>query len=84
MHSRCRDKGNTSWQWYGGKGISVCDEWGEFTGFKDWSLANGYSEGLSIDRIDPSAGYSPCNCEFVTRSENTRRMLAMRGAEVRA
>jgi len=58
-------------RWY--KGIKVCPEWQTFEGFRDWALANGYREGLSLDRIRTVRGYEPSNCEWVTRSENSRR-----------
>src|SRR5579863_1443639 len=73
MHSRCRDPGNTSWKYYGGKGITVCTEWATYVPFRDWALANGYKEGLSIERENPQLNYVPANCEWITRGENSRR-----------
>lgn len=55
---------------YYGKGIDLCDEWKDFLVFKDWALANGYTDKLEIDRIDNSKGYHPENCRWVTRKEN--------------
>ena len=78
MRSRCRDKGNTSYRFYGAKGVKVSEEWATFAAFKEWALASGYSQGLSIDRLDPSGDYAPSNCEWVTKSENSKRMLAHR------
>lgn len=78
MRSRCRDKGNTSYKFYGAKGVKVSEEWATFAAFKEWALASGYSQGLSIDRLDPSGDYAPSNCEWVTKSENSKRMLAHR------
>ena len=80
MLARCRDPGNTSYKYYGGKGIRVCFEWQSFEPFRDWALANGYVPGLSIDRRESWLDYAPENCEWVTRSENSRR-LARRGGE---
>ena len=51
---------------------TVCDEWLDFTHFYRWSVANGYRQGLQIDRIDNARGYSPDNCRWVTRAEQSR------------
>lgn len=87
MNSRCYDKKNIVFRNYGGRGISVCDEWKGSKGFGNflkWSLENGYKEGLSIDRIDVNGNYEPCNCRWVTQKEqgnNTRtnRILEYNG-----
>lgn len=73
MLSRCRDVGNTSYFYYGRKGICVTDVWSSFNVFREWSVKSGYVPGLSIDRLDSGADYSPENCEWVTRGENSRR-----------
>ena len=71
MRSRCADMDNPH---YGGKGIRVCAEWDDFRAFRRWSLENGYTDFLTIDRLNPSKGYSPHNCEWVTKEENSRRV----------
>ncbi len=66
MKSRCNNKNDLSFDDYGGRGISVCKEWSSnFLEFKKWAVANGYAEGLSIDRIDNMDGYRPDNCRWV-------------------
>lgn len=69
MKSRCNCKTATKYNIYGGKGIKVCDEWVAFEGFRNWALLNGYSENLSLDRIDGSGNYCPKNCRWVTAKE---------------
>lgn len=76
MKARCNNPNSQGYEWYGAKGITLCAEWQTFAPFKEWAESSGYKEGLSIDRIDPDKGYSPDNCEWVTRSENIKRMHA--------
>ena len=78
MKERCNNPTADNYKWYGGKGIHVCDEWYDFQNFYDWAQANGWRDGLSIDRIDNSKDYCPDNCRFVdfksqfrNRSTNT-------------
>jgi hypothetical protein len=70
MLSRCHNPNNAAFNSYGGKGITVCEEWrSDFHTFKEWALNNGYSDTLSIDRIDNSKGYSPDNCRWIPLRE---------------
>ena len=72
MHSRCERKSHPSYDNYGGRGITVCNEWSGkdgFFNFKKWALNNGWVKGLSLDRLDNNKGYSPNNCRFATRVE---------------
>lgn len=71
MKRRCCDPNQVWYENYGGRGISVCDEWAnDAKAFVEWALENGYEDGLSIDRIDNNGNYEPCNCRFVTNREN--------------
>lgn len=71
LRTRCNNPKCDSYPYYGGRGISVCDEWQDgFAVFRDWAIKNGYQEGLQIDRIDNNGNYEPGNCRFVTRSVN--------------
>lgn len=66
MKTRCYNPNYYLFKNYGGKGISICEEWHDFINFKDWSLNNGYSRELSIDRINNNKNYCPDNCRWVT------------------
>jgi len=79
MKKRCYNIKSISYPWYGAKGIIVCDEWkNDFSEFYEWAYANGYEEGLTIERLDVTKNYEPINCKFVTKYEqhlNTSRSL---------
>lgn len=87
MKKRCLDESCPAYPNYGGRGISVCDEWLQKNGhlsFEKWALENGYERGLTLDRIDNDKGYSPDNCRWVTRkvqSNNKRNnvLITFRG-----
>lgn len=63
----CREARN-----YFDRGISVCKEWTDWPTFARWARANGYTDELTIDRIDNDGNYEPTNCRWVTKSENIR------------
>ena len=72
MLGRCRSANQN----YGGRGISVCVDWADFSKFRRWAISNGYRKGLSIERKDVNGNYEPENCEWIAperQQNNTRR-----------
>ena len=90
MKQRCYNENNPSYEHYGGKGITICDEWlSSFDAFKEWAEKHGYNEDLPhndgdkqpIDRINPAKGYCPENCRWISARENASRASLARDME---
>lgn len=81
MVNRCSNSKVDSYPLYGGRGIVVCDEWKRFEPFYEWAMNNGYSEVLSIDRIDNEKGYSPDNCQWSSVVDQARNKRNTVGSE---
>ena len=79
MKNRCLNEKYVQFKDWGGRGITICDEWlGEngYINFKKWALSHGYNEKLTLDRIDVNGNYEPSNCRWITKTEqnkNTRK-----------
>jgi hypothetical protein len=69
IKSRCYNKNTPSYKNYGGRGIKMCDEWLDFWSFREWAYLNGYSEGLTLERIDVNGNYEPSNCKWIPMEE---------------
>lgn len=67
---RCTKPNSQNYKHYGGRGITMCDEWANsFESFVSWANSNGYNEELTLERIDNNKGYSPDNCKWIPQSE---------------
>lgn len=81
MRKRCYNKNCKDYKDYGGRGITICDEWfNSFQEFYNWSMSHGYDDNLTIDRIDNNKSYSPTNCRWVDRkvqANNTRHNVLL-------
>lgn len=79
MKQRCYNTKSKAYQWYGSKGITVCNEWlKNYENFKQWALENNYSDSLTIDRINNNEGYSKDNCRWISLSDNIKKSQSER------
>ena len=74
IKQRCFNPNGHEYHRYGGRGITICDEWKDNpVAFVDWCLSHGYKKGLEIDRIDNDGNYEPVNCQFISKTENIKK-----------
>jgi hypothetical protein len=69
MKRRCQNKNQIAYPQYSGRGITVCDNWQQFTSFLEWALSHGYTDGLTLDRLDSNGNYEPSNCRWASYQE---------------
>lgn len=72
MRQRCYNNNSYDYKWYGGLGIKICDEWNDFSKFREWAVKNGYKRGLTIERINGMSDYCPDNCAWITIQEQQK------------
>lgn len=72
MVSRCTNPKDHAYKDYGGRGITVCDEWKDVRKFAEWADKNGFQKGLSIERVDVNGNYCPENCKWIPKNEQSR------------
>lgn len=76
IKTRCYNKNNKGYKYWGAKGIIICDEWkNDALKFISWCLDNGWKDNLVIDRINNKGNYEPNNCQFITKSENAKKIF---------
>lgn len=75
MLNRCRREKDVCFNAYGGRGISVCEQWHSFQAFYEWAMDNGYSDNLTIDRINVDGNYEPSNCQWITMHDNVQKAV---------
>lgn len=82
MRKRCLVPSCPDYPRYGGRGVTICDQWlRDYGVFREWAVTNGgYRKGLTLDRIDSHGNYEPANCRFVTKADqqlNIRRGIKL-------
>ena len=83
MKERCNNPNAENYEWYGGRGITVCEEWSEdFTSFYNWAIENGWQKGYELERIDNSKGYGPDNCTWITHKQQCRNRRSNKAIEI--
>lgn len=87
IKDRCCNSKCKAYMNYGGRGITICDEWKDsYILFRDWALHNGYSDNLTIDRIDNNGNYEPINCRWVdriTQANNKRNNIFYKISDIK-
>lgn len=79
VKARCLNPKNKRFDRYGGRGITICDQWiDDFAAFREWALSNGYREGLTIERMKVNENYEPSNCTWIPNEEQAKNRTSRR------
>ncbi|WP_462409367.1 hypothetical protein [Neobacillus sp. Marseille-QA0830] len=83
IKDRCNNPKASNYKNYGGRGIKMCEAWGnDFLSFYKWAIENGYEDHLSIERIDVNGNYEPLNCKWITMNEQCRNKRSTKYAVI--
>lgn len=69
MKTRCDNKNIPHYESWGGRGITYCSEWKEFPSFRDWAISSGYTDNLTLERINNDGKYEPSNCKWIPKGD---------------
>ena len=79
MKTRCTNPNYDKYKYYGGKGVSICDEWlKSYDAFEEWALSHGYKDHLTLERKDVNGNYTPENCCWVSRKKQANNRTSNR------
>lgn len=84
MISRCTNPNSANYKYYGGVGVTICEDWLNADAFGEWASNSGWFKGATLDRIDNSKGYCPENCRWATKKDQahnrrTTRLITYNG-----
>ena len=82
MKQRCTNPHHCKYKNYGGRGVSIADDWNSFSAFYEWAIQNGYDENLTLDRICSDGDYEPHNCRWVNQREQQNNRTNNRRIEI--
>jgi hypothetical protein len=82
MRQRCRNPKSVGYPYYGGRGIDICPEWDDYLMFHNWAMANGWRDGLTIERRDVNGNYEPDNCLWVENAVQAKNKRSPWNREV--
>ncbi len=82
INARCRNKNHIAYKYYGGKGITISNEWKNYESFYFWAKNNGYEDLLTIDRKDSKGNYEASNCRWTTKEIQAQNTSASVGLDI--
>ena len=83
MKARCNRENHPAYSRYGGRGVKICEDWSDYVKFREWAFVSGYEDGMTIDRVDNDGDYCPENCQWLTKSQHSKKtnLIDRKGGE---